>query len=80
MESSYSFGNQQRPSTSERSRKILVYEPVSRDRPWRYLETQLSVQRSSCQAVLIQDRDDDSNYGILISGGLGPNGEVLRST
>lgn len=77
LEKTFSFGRgvkSQIRGNSERSNKILVYEPDSKEKPWRYLRTRLSIPRSSCQAVMIEDKDDPNNYGIVVSGGFGPNG------
>jgi hypothetical protein len=78
-EDSYSFAYQEEKSYTQKSSKILVYEPSRKEHPWRYLEARLNVPRSSCQAVMV-DKEDGINYGIVIAGGLGPNGEVLKST
>ena len=78
-DNSFSFGagyqlNENVEGSSKRSDRVLVYEPDNKERPWRYLNCRLRTCRSSCQAVLVQDKDDKSNSGIVISGGLGPNG------
>lgn len=66
--------NSSKLSSGRRSDKILVYESDNKEHPWHFLECRLSVPRSSCQAVLIEDPLDSNNYGIVIAGGLGPNG------
>lgn len=75
--SSISRGSRSLASQNYRSSKIFIYEP-NREPNWRFLT--LKYPRSSCQAVLVEDKDDPENYGILIAGGIGANGEVLKST
>lgn len=61
-------------SMSQRTDRIFVYEPDNKESNWRYLRCKLNIPRSSCQATLVEDKNDPNNYGIVIAGGLGPNG------
>lgn len=67
-------------SSSQRSNRILVFEPNNKENQWRYLSCTLNIPRSSCHAVIVQEKNYPKNYGIVIAGGIGQNGEVLKST
>lgn len=58
----------------QRSDRILVFEPANRENQWRYLNCKLYVPRSSCHAAIVYDKSNSDNYGIVIAGGIGPNG------
>lgn len=58
----------------QRSDRILVFEPGNGENQWRYLHCKLNVARSSCHAVIVEDKDNTDNYGIVVAGGIGQNG------